>query len=118
MSVSEAFSVPFLTLIKLCYTKALEWSRLVPGPEAKSSSEITNLPWLTVFLLLETFSPLALTLSWFSFYLPGCPSPSPLLVSSWLFDLYTCAVSGLHPYPLSYSLGPHQTHVHYKLLIC
>ena len=24
MSVSEAFSVPFHTLIKLCYTKALE----------------------------------------------------------------------------------------------
>ena len=42
MSMSEAFSVPFLTLIKLCYTKALKWSSLVPGPEAKSSSEITN----------------------------------------------------------------------------
>ena len=43
MSMSEAFSVPFLTLIKLCYTKALEWSSLVPDPEAKSSSsEITN----------------------------------------------------------------------------
>ena len=26
MSVSEAFSVHFYTLIKLCYTKALEWS--------------------------------------------------------------------------------------------
>ena len=24
MSMSEGFSVPFLTLIKLCYTKALE----------------------------------------------------------------------------------------------
>ena len=34
----------FFTLIKLCYTKALAWSSLVPGPEAKSSSsEITNL---------------------------------------------------------------------------
>ena len=42
MSMSEAFSVPFYTLIKLCYTKALEWLRLVPGPEVKSSSEITN----------------------------------------------------------------------------
>ena len=29
MSVSEAFSIPFYTLIKLCYTKALEWSRLM-----------------------------------------------------------------------------------------
>ena len=38
MSVSEAFSVPFYTLIKLCYTKALEWSRLVHGSEVKSSS--------------------------------------------------------------------------------
>ena len=38
----RSFSVPLHTLIKLCYTKALEWSSLVPGPEAKSSSEITN----------------------------------------------------------------------------
>ena len=30
------------TLIKLCYTKALERSSLAPGPEAKTSSEITN----------------------------------------------------------------------------
>ena len=43
MSMSEAFSVHFLTWIKLCYTKALEWSSLVPGSEAKSSSEIMNL---------------------------------------------------------------------------
>ena len=28
--LSEAFSVPFYTLIKLCYTKALEWSSLGP----------------------------------------------------------------------------------------
>ena len=42
MSMSDAFSVYFLTFIKLCYTKALEWSSLVPGPEAKSFSEITN----------------------------------------------------------------------------
>ena len=42
MSMSEAFSVTFLTLIKLCYTKALEWSILVSGLEAKSSLEITN----------------------------------------------------------------------------
>ena len=48
MSMSEAFSVPFYTLIKLCYTKALEWSSLVPGPKAKSSSEITNLTSFTV----------------------------------------------------------------------
>ena len=56
MSMSEAFSSPFNTLIKLCYThththththtlyytKALEWSSLVPFPKAKSSSEITS----------------------------------------------------------------------------
>ena len=40
---SEAFSVPFYTLIKLCYTKALEGSILFPGPKAKSFLEITNL---------------------------------------------------------------------------
>ena len=49
MSMSEAFSVAFLTLIKLCYTKALEWSSLVPGPKAISSSlEIMDLTSLTV----------------------------------------------------------------------
>ena len=43
MSMSEASSVAFYTLIKLCYSKALEWSSLVPGCEAKSSSsEIMN----------------------------------------------------------------------------
>ena len=36
------FLCHFFTLIKLCYTKALEWSRLVPGPKAKSVLEITN----------------------------------------------------------------------------
>ena len=42
-SMSEDFSVPFHSLIKLCYTKTLEWSSLVPGPKAKSSTlEITN----------------------------------------------------------------------------
>ena len=49
MSMSEAFSVPFYTLIKLCYTKALEWSSLFPGhPKTKSFSlEITNLTSFT-----------------------------------------------------------------------
>ena len=42
MSMSEAFSVSFLYLIQLCYTKALEWASLVPGPKAKSSSEVRN----------------------------------------------------------------------------
>ena len=40
--MSEAFPVPFHTLIKPCYAKALEGSRLFPGPKAKSSSEIMN----------------------------------------------------------------------------
>ena len=54
MSVSEAFFVPFYTLIKLVYTKALEWPTLVPDPKAKSSSsEITNLiPFTTRYQLL------------------------------------------------------------------
>ena len=47
-SQSEAFSVTFYTLIKLCYTKALEWSSLVPGPDATSSWEITNPTSFTV----------------------------------------------------------------------
>ena len=42
MSMSEVFSVPFYALIKLCYTKAHEWSSLVPGPEVKSSLETVH----------------------------------------------------------------------------
>ena len=42
MSVSQAFSGPLYPLIKLCYTEALAWSSLAPGPEAKSSLEMKN----------------------------------------------------------------------------
>ena len=35
-------SLSLFTLIKLCYTKALEWSSLVAGLDVKSSSEIMN----------------------------------------------------------------------------
>ena len=38
----QKLSLSLLTLIKLCYTKALESPGLVPGPEVKSSLEITN----------------------------------------------------------------------------
>ena len=41
MSMSESFSVPS-TLIKLLPHKSSEWSSLVSGPKAKSSSEIMN----------------------------------------------------------------------------
>ena len=45
----RSFLCPFYTLIKHCYTKALERSSLVPGPKAKSSSsEITNLTLFTI----------------------------------------------------------------------
>ena len=36
----------FLTWIKLCYTKALEWSSLVPGPEVKSPPSESTSPTL------------------------------------------------------------------------
>ena len=57
MSMSEAFSVPFYTLIKFCYTKALEQSSLVPGPEAKSLA-ITNLTLFTICDKKALVSPL------------------------------------------------------------
>ena len=44
MSMSEGFLVPFYILTKICYTKALEWSSLAPGPKAKSSSSEINNP--------------------------------------------------------------------------
>ena len=56
----QKLSLSVFTLIRLCYTKALEWSNLVPGPEAKSSSsEITN---PTPFILSVNYK-LALTKS-------------------------------------------------------
>ena len=51
MSMSESLFVPFYTLVKLCYTKAFEWSSLVPGPEAKSSLEIMNPILHIVFII-------------------------------------------------------------------
>ena len=49
VAISFTFSVPFYALVKLCYTKALEWSSLVPGPRAKSFSlEIMNLTPFTI----------------------------------------------------------------------
>ena len=57
MSVSEAFSVAFHAIIKLCHTKALERSNLVPGPEPKSSSlEKMNLTLFMVSSLDESES--------------------------------------------------------------
>ena len=48
----------FFNLIKLCDTKALAWSSLVPGPEAKSSSsEITNLTEATGLCHMEEVEP-------------------------------------------------------------
>ena len=43
----RSFPCPFHSLIKLCYTKALQQSSLVPGPEATPSSEISNLTSFT-----------------------------------------------------------------------
>ena len=82
MSVSERFSVPFLTLVKPCYAKALEWSSLVPGPKAKSSSEITN---PTLFAVSYHYLPTLLLCAG-----PGCvlfpiPAYIPTITSSLLF---------------------------------
>ena len=38
----------WVTDLKLCYTKSLEWSSLAPGSKAKSSLEFTNLTLFTV----------------------------------------------------------------------
>ena len=70
MSISEAFSASFLTLIKLCYWKALEWSSLVPGPEAKSSSlEITNPTSFTISYQYEEVFYLGSQICFFFFLL-------------------------------------------------
>ena len=81
--MSEAFSVPFYTLIKLCYTKALEWSSLVPGPKAKSSSEIMNLTLFTISHhpgvssgIFRTRTEAALQWLWGDMHIQGQRSPS------------------------------------------
>ena len=43
----QKLSLSLFHLKKFCYTKALEWSSLVPGPKAKSS-EIMNLTSFTI----------------------------------------------------------------------
>ena len=56
----QKLSLTFYTLIKLCYTKALKWLRLVPGPEAKSSSsEFTNPTSITISYHSIQFSSVA-----------------------------------------------------------
>ena len=68
VSMSEAFSASFLTLIKLCYWKALEWSRVVRGPEAKSSSsEITNPTSFTISYQYEEVFYLSSQICFFFF---------------------------------------------------
>ena len=44
----QKLSLPFFTVIKLLPHKSSEWSSLVPSPEAKSSSEISNLTSFTI----------------------------------------------------------------------
>ena len=56
MSMLEAFSVCFHALIKLCYTKAVEWWNLVPSSKAISStSEIMNPTSFTVSYLASFY---------------------------------------------------------------
>ena len=45
---ARSFLSPFSYFNKTLHTKALEWSNLVPGPEAKSSSEIKSPTSFTV----------------------------------------------------------------------
>ena len=110
MSISEAFSVPFYPLIKLCFTKALEWSSLVPGSEDKSSSlEIKNpIPFTISYhlgglsgIFRTSFQLFNLLINWrlpmvgFSASRKGLPStlriPSPTAIicdtASWSDDI-------------------------------
>ena len=74
----RALSVPCHILIKLCYTEALEWLSLVPGPKAKSSSEIMN---LTLFIVSY---PL-----WFSKHYSSTPPPHTHHLSGFHFFFFS-----------------------------
>ena len=93
MSMSETFSVPFLTLIKLSYTEPLAWSSLVPGPEAKSCSEITNPTSFTV-----SYHCLLHLLHWQLDYLPLIQQESIYIYVffffSWLHQVLLIAEEG------------------------
>ena len=75
MSMLETFSVPLLTLINLCYTKALEWSSLVPGSEAKSSPEITksNIVHCKISVVLPLLQSKKIDGSWSEHRVASCP---------------------------------------------
>ena len=76
MSMLETFSVSLLTLIKLYYTKALEWSRLVPGSEAKSSSsEITksNIVHFKISVVFPLLRSKKIDGSWSEHRVASCP---------------------------------------------
>lgn len=101
MSVSEASSVPFHAVIKLCYTIALEWSSLFPGPKVKSSSEITNPTPFTIKLsFLQIQPPWVLELhiwigedtciQYVPFHFGLSPPPQ-------IHTLLTCRIHSFHP---------------------
>ena len=112
--MSEALSVPFLILIKLWHTKALEWLSLVPGSKAKySSSEIMNLTSFTVAIMnlqLSSFAQSCPTLcDPMDCSVPGCPSPTPGVYSN------SCPLSQwCHP-TISSSVIPFSTHLQFFL---
>ena len=111
MSMSEVFFVPFLTLIKLCYTKALEWSSLVPGPKAKSSSlEITNLTPFTISYYqhqgLFQWEELALCISWPKYWSPLNEHPELISFRMDWFDVL--AAQGTLKSLLQHHIWKHQ----------
>ena len=108
MAMSEVFSVPFYTLIKLCFTKSLEWSNLVPGPEAKSSLEVTNLTSFTISYQGSTIFSFFLSFVLFIYYFFILFFNFTILywfchISTWIRHRYTRV---LHPEPSSL-LPPH-----------
>ena len=114
--------VPFYTLIKLCYTKALEWSSLVPGPAVKSS-EITNRTLFSVSYHYDQQMLATSPLGPLPFLYPAWTSGSSqfmycwslIVVQSlshfWLCDPMNCSTPGFPV--LHYLLELAQTRVHW-----
>ena len=107
----QKLSLFLLILIKVCCTKALEWSSLVPGPEAQSSSsEIMNLTLFTV-----SYQPAQA--SWECvWHLLDFLDTQPSIMRTWQavrwsqWDAIMCscdfAVLSIHLLPLDFGFGP------------
>ena len=97
----RSFLCPFFSLIKICYTKAFEWSSLVPGPKAKSSLEIRSNIFHHKLSLARTISNIpnslmsqSLVILGYGHCLPPITSPATPISISWSNNIKWLGILG------------------------